>query len=322
MTDDIPVTQPGAARCPQGDSWEDIVADDTRPLPAFLARESYQYLGSEPLASARYTSEAFFEAEKERMWPQVWQYAARDEDMPNPGDYVVYNNVGRSFLIVRQDDGSVRAFYNACRHRGRQLRSEGGSASEFRCSFHGWTYNTDGTIKDIPCRWDFPSVTDEDAKLDELSAGRWDGYIFVRESATGPTLEEFLDPLPTFFKRWPHEECYTVVNVGKIIHANWKATSEAFMETYHAPETHPQLKKFVGDINAFYGMWGDNVNLDLTPFARPHRWWTLHNNHSRTSSMNTSNTMGAKARRWAATFPKARLPGAPWRQSPVNAIRR
>jgi len=269
MKKDIPVSQPGVARCPQGTSWEELVANDSRSLPDFLVQESYQYLGSEPLDSARYTSEIFFEAEKIKMWPYVWQYAARDEDMPNPGDYVVYDNVGRSFLIVRQDDGSVRAFYNVCRHRGRQLRSGSGSANEFRCSFHGWTFNKDGSIKHIPCRWDFPTVTDEAAKLDEVNVACWGGYIFVRESETGPSLEEFLDPLPIFFKRWPHEECHTVVNVGKVIHANWKATAEAFMETYHAPETHPQLSNFVGDINAFYGMWGDNVNLDLTPFATP-----------------------------------------------------
>src|SRR5271154_5043332 len=210
MPDDNPTLKPGAARCPSGISWNEIVAGDSRPVPGFLQDGSYRYLGSAPLAAARYTDPEFFRREKEKMWPRVWQFAARDEDMPEPNDYVVYDNVGRSFLIVRQQDGSVRAFYNVCRHRGRQLRSGSGSSPDFRCGFHGWTFNTDGSIKNIPCRWDFPNVTDEVAHLAEVSVGRWGGYIFVREAADGPTIEEFLDPLPEFFKRWPHDECHTV----------------------------------------------------------------------------------------------------------------
>jgi nitrite reductase/ring-hydroxylating ferredoxin subunit len=269
MPDDTIALKPGEARCPDGISWNEIVAEDSRPVPEFLTDNSYRYLGSAPLAAARYTDPAFFRQEVERMWPRVWQFAARDEDMPEPNDYVVYNNVGRSFLIVRQPDGAVRAFYNVCRHRGRQLRSENGSSDSFRCGFHGWTFNTDGSIKNIPCRWDFPRVTDEIAHLTEVSVARWGGYIFVREAAEGPGIEEFLAPLPEFFKRWPHDECHTVVNVAKVIHANWKATAEAFMESYHAPETHPQLTGFIGDVNALYGMWGDNANLDVTPFGVP-----------------------------------------------------
>lgn len=264
--------KPGEARCPEG-SWEEVIETDAREVPDFLAKESYRYLGSEPLPSSRYTDPAFFEREKQKMWPNIWQFAAREEDMPEPNDYVVYNNLGRSYLVVRQHDGSVKAFYNACRHRGRQLRNTSGSlansASEFRCAFHGWVFNIDGSIKDIPCRWDFPSVTDEAAHLVEVSIARWQGYIFVRDAKEGPSIEEFLAPLPELFKRWPHGECHTVVHVAKVIPANWKATMEAFMETYHAPETHPQLMGFIGDVNSFYGMWGDNVSLDATPFAVP-----------------------------------------------------
>ena len=58
------------------------------------------------------------------MWPYVWQFAARDEDLPEPGDYVVFENAGRSFLISRQADGSVKAFHNVCLHRGRKLLRE------------------------------------------------------------------------------------------------------------------------------------------------------------------------------------------------------
>ena len=250
-----------------GISWEQLIEIDGRPAPEFLKAESYTYLGSEPLDAARYTSEAFAQAERERLWPNVWQFAARDEDMPEPGDFVVYENAGRSYLISRQEDGSVRAFHNVCLHRGRKLRTEAGTADQFQCPFHGFTWNKDGSFAQMPCQWDFGHLKPEAMTLPEAETGRWGGYIFVRENPGGPSLEEFLAPLPEHFKRWRHEECTTAIWVAKVIPANWKVTMEAFMEAWHTVVTHPQLLPFTGDSNAAYWTWGDNVNVNLVPFG-------------------------------------------------------
>ncbi|MDR2857034.1 MAG: aromatic ring-hydroxylating dioxygenase subunit alpha [Novosphingobium sp.] len=254
------------ARCP-GPRWEDILAADDVQPPAFVAEDRYRYLGSEPIDAARYYSPEFFGREIEKMWPNVWQFAARDEDMPEPGDYVTYENAGRSFLIVRQEDGTVRAFHNVCLHRGRKLKADSGSASRFICPFHGFTWNTDGSLRDIPCRWDFAHLTDEKMQLPQAAVATWGGYIFVRDNPEGPSLEEYLDPLPEFFKRWKHEDCVTVAWVGKVVKANWKITMEAFMESYHAYVTHPQLMPFTGDANAAYHVLGEHVNVNYTPFG-------------------------------------------------------
>lgn len=267
MPDDLSSQpKPGEARCP-GTSWNDLMDTDTRPVPDFLRQENYQYLGSEPLKAERYTSPDFFRRELEKMWPRVWQFAAREEDIPQPGDFALYENAGRSYLVTRQPDGSVRAFHNVCLHRGRKLRLESGSASEFKCPFHGFSWNTNGSLKNIPCRWDFPHLKDEKMALPEAQVGRWAGYIFIREAAEGPSLEEYLAPLPAFFKRWRHEECTTVIWVGKVVNANWKAVAEAFMEAWHTIETHPQILPFTGDANTQYSTYGDHVNAALTPFA-------------------------------------------------------
>ncbi|MCW1382770.1 aromatic ring-hydroxylating dioxygenase subunit alpha [Novosphingobium sp. KCTC 2891] len=253
-------------RCP-GTNWEDILkADDVAP-PAFMAEDRYAYLGSDPIDAARYYSPEFFKAEVEKMWPNVWQFAAREEDLPEAGDYVTYDNAGRSFLIVRQDDGEVKAFHNVCLHRGRKLKTDSGSADQFLCPFHGFSWNTDGSLRNIPCRWDFGHLSDEKMQLPEATVARWGGYIFVRDNAEGPTIEEFLAPLPEFFKRWKHEECVTVAWVGKVVNANWKITMEAFMESYHAYVTHPQLMPFTGDANAAYHVLGEHVNVNYTPFG-------------------------------------------------------
>ncbi|WP_089290539.1 MULTISPECIES: SRPBCC family protein [unclassified Azospirillum] len=240
---------------------------DTRPVPDFLRRENYRYMGSEPLQAERYTSPEFFRRELEKMWPRVWQFAAREEDIPEPGDFALYENAGRSYLVTRQPDGSIRAFHNVCLHRGRKLRLESGSAAEFKCPFHGFAWNTDGSLKNIPCRWDFPHLQDEKMALPEAQVGRWAGYIFIREAAEGPSLEEYLAPLPDFFQRWRHEECTTVIWVGKVVNANWKVVAEAFMEAWHTIETHPQILPFTGDANTQYSTYGDHVNAALTPFA-------------------------------------------------------
>ncbi|GGC19258.1 (2Fe-2S)-binding protein [Novosphingobium marinum] len=266
MAEDDPRGKFTVSRCP-GPGWEDILKDDDIAPPPFMSEDRYRYLGSEAIDAARYYDPEFFKLECEKMWPNVWQFVAREEDMPEPGDYVTYDNAGRSFLVVRQDDGSVRAFHNVCLHRGRKLKTDSGSADQFVCPFHGFAWNKDGALKNIPCRWDFGHLTDEKMQLPEATVAQWGGYIFLRENPEGPSIEEWLDPLPEFFTEWRHEDCATVAWVGKVVNANWKIVMEAFMESYHAYVTHPQLMPFTGDANAAYHVLGDNVNVNYTPFG-------------------------------------------------------
>jgi phenylpropionate dioxygenase-like ring-hydroxylating dioxygenase large terminal subunit len=258
----------GLARCP-GVGWEQLMAADTVAPPEFMKADAYEYMGSAPLATARYTDPGFFQRELKAMWPNVWQFAARDEELPDPGDVVVYENAGRSYLVTRQADGSVKALHNTCLHRGRKLRLESGFSRDFKCPYHGFTWSTDGSLKEIPCRWDFGHLSDGEMHLPEAQVGRWGGYIFVKEAEGGPSLEEYLAPLPEHFRRWKHEECVTATWVGKVIAANWKATAEAFMEAWHSVVTHPQILPFTGDANTRYNVYGDHVNVALTPFAIP-----------------------------------------------------
>lgn len=255
-------------RCP-GITVDEILDMDTKPVPDTIREDVYRDLGHAPITADRYTSDAFFQAEKAKMWPKVWQFAAREDELPEPGDLVVYKNVGRSYLLVRQDDGSVRAFHNVCLHRGRLLRTESGSADELECPFHGFAWNTDGTLKRVPCEWDFPHLKEQDMTLPELRVETWAGFVFVTESAEAPPLANYIAPLPKLFERWRLEETTTSLWIGKVVHANWKAVSEAFMEAWHSVVTHPQILPYTGDANSRYSLWGDHVNLALTPFGMP-----------------------------------------------------
>ena len=266
MADGSKVTIIGGERCP-GTSYTDLLDADTRQVPDFLREESIEDMGSEPISTDRYTSVEFMELENEKMWRKVWQFAAREEELPDPGDTVLYENAGRSYVIIRQEDGDVRAFHNVCLHRGRKLRTKSGYSPELKCPFHGFTWHNDGSLKEIPCKWDFPHLDSENMKLPELRVDRWQGFIMVSENQEIAPFKEWVGPSIDHYERWRLDECYTGAWIGRVIPANWKATAEAFMEAWHTVVTHPQILPFTGDANTRYDIYGDYMNRAITPSA-------------------------------------------------------
>ena len=250
-----------------GRNWNELAAGDTNRVPDFLLEDHEPEMGDAPLDVARYISREFFDLEMERMWPRVWQFAARDEEMPEPGDSVVYEYGHKSFLLVRQKDRSIRAFYNACLHRGRKLRLSGGKVNDLRCPYHAFTWHNDGALKSIPCRWDFQHLDDADMELPQAEVDVWGGYIFIREESGGLSLQEYLAPLPDHFQNWHPEEHYTVKWGAKVLKANWKVCMEAFIEAFHVVATHPQILPFTADTNSKYALFTDHTNLTITPFG-------------------------------------------------------
>jgi nitrite reductase/ring-hydroxylating ferredoxin subunit len=257
----------GQARS-RGLSYQELLDTDTRPVPTVLREVSWRYLGDDDKPVDRYTSRAFHELEKERLWSKVWQMACRDEAIPNAGDTTVYDIAGTSILLVRTGETEIKAYYNACLHRGRQLREVQGNVSELRCPFHGFAWNLDGSLKHVPCQWDFPQVHAEQFRLPELRVGTWGGFVFVNMDLDCESLEAFLGDLPKHFERWPLEKRYTQVHVAKVIRANWKVVQEAFMEAYHVVATHPQLLPGIGDANSQYDAW-TTFSRAITPNGTP-----------------------------------------------------
>ncbi len=93
----------------------------------------------------RYYDPAFFALEAEQLWPKTWQMACRLEEIPGAGDFAEYEILDQSVVVVRTEDLGVRAFHNACRHRGvRFAQGRGSRPGGFVCPFHGWCYGTDG----------------------------------------------------------------------------------------------------------------------------------------------------------------------------------
>lgn len=253
----------GEARCPDAPSTQEIIATDKVPAPDWVRSESYEFLGDEDIPTQRYIDPAFAQKELNTLWKKTWQFACREEHIPEAGDYYVYDLEHFSFIITRVTETEIKAYYNACLHRGTKLRASGteGCASEFRCPFHGWSWNIDGTNKNVMCDWDFPHVEKEKLCLPEAKVETLGGFVFINMDENAPTLAEYFgDEALGQFKKWNLEDRYIVAHVSKVIPANWKLTMEAFMEAYHVLETHPQVAPSNGDINSQYDTYGDHVN--------------------------------------------------------------
>ena len=144
------------ARSP-GLSYQDLLDADTHPVPDVLRLESPRYFGSDDIPIERYTTREWHRREVDHLWSKVWQFACREEHIPVAGDYIVYDIAELSFLVVRQHDGSIKAYPNACLHRGRQLKEYDGRCSELRCAFHGFAWKLDGQLAGRPGRLGLPA---------------------------------------------------------------------------------------------------------------------------------------------------------------------
>ena len=193
--------EPGLARSP-GISYQELLDTDSRAVPEVLRLMSPQHLGSADIPIDRYTSRAWHELEVERLWSRVWQFACREEEIPRPGDFHVYEIASMSFVVMRTRSGAIKAYRNACLHRGRRLKDYDGHCSELRCPFHGFAWALDGALQDVPARWDFPHVDDDEFRLPEARVDTWAGFVFINPDPFAEPLAAFVSDLAEQFAGW------------------------------------------------------------------------------------------------------------------------
>lgn len=246
------------------ESYEDILSRDTRTIPDHLRQGPLRDLGDEGVPVTNYFDPDYFAREVRHVWLKVWQWACREEDIPNAGDVFIYENVGKSVLVVRQRDGSIKAFYNVCLHRGRKLVDSSGNKGDFRCKYHGLSWHCTGAFKHNPIAWDFPQFERMDMSLPELKVETWGGFVFVNFDENAKPLMHYMQPLADHFDRYDFANRYKAAHVSKVVPCNWKVMAEAFMESYHTIVTHPQLSPFLGDVNSQYDALNDYVTRQFT----------------------------------------------------------
>jgi phenylpropionate dioxygenase-like ring-hydroxylating dioxygenase large terminal subunit len=239
-------------------------------VPAVLAPVRNASLDTVDISFDRYTSEEFFQREMQHMWPKVWQFACREEWVPNVGDYYVYDIGSYSVIVLRADNG-LKAYRNSCLHRGTKLKPSGSAGwtnDRIACPFHGWTWNLDGTLQEVPCSWEFDHLDYATSSLPEAQVDVWNSLVFINMDLNAKPLLEYLEVLPEHFKNWwSQDEWYTRVHVQKILSCNWKTVQDAFMEAYHTPVVHPEMTQVVGDWNMQHDIFGDHTSRDLCPLA-------------------------------------------------------
>ena len=240
-----------------GISYNDLVATDKVAAPPVYLEDSPFPAGRTTVAAERYYSQAEHDLEVERLWKRVWQMACHESDIPNVGDVHVYEIAELAFLIVRTAEDEIKAYPNACLHRGRRLCDDHRKEMKvFRCPFHGWSWNLDGTLKEIPGQWDFPSVSPEEYGLENINVGRWGGFVFINPDPNCEPLEDFLGDIDRHFGI-PFERRYKAAHLIKRLPCNWKVAQEAFMESYHVVATHPEILGTFADVNSKYDVFGN-----------------------------------------------------------------
>ena len=226
-------------------------ADDRAPIEQ----------GHLTLAGGYYTDPAYFAREQAAIFRAMWLVVGRDDDVPAPGCWVARRAAGASLLLVRGDDGLVRAFHNVCRHRGTLLcAGEGGQARALQCPYHAWTYRLDGALHRAPHMDKVEGFAVADWPLASVPLARWAGHLFVfLGDGPPPPLAEQLEGLDAHFAPWRMDELVTVARRDYQLAANWKLVIANYHECLHCPSAHPQLHRLS------HYLAGDN--------QPPHRGW-------------------------------------------------
>jgi choline monooxygenase len=181
-----------------------------------------------------YSSQARFDSER-RLMRRLPIPFCPIAALPEPGSYVARNAAGVPIVVVRDLDGTIRAFRNACRHRGMQLAEGSGHTKLFRCTYHGWAYRLDGRLEYVPHDHGFPNLDKDGNGLVPVHAVNvQSGLVFItQDQPVGPgALESLPDLLSDDQVLFESDE-----HVDKI---NWKLTAEGTLEGYHIKPTHPE----------------------------------------------------------------------------------
>ncbi|MFZ4690729.1 MAG: aromatic ring-hydroxylating oxygenase subunit alpha [Polymorphobacter sp.] len=207
----------------------------------------------------------FFAAEQARVLRPAWQVVCHTSDIAAPGDWHTLEFLGESIIVVRGDDGVVRAFSNVCRHRGSRLvDGSSGCAKKLVCPYHAWTYGLDGRLTGLPGRSEYPGLRLDDHGLAPVALEVWQGFIFVRLEDDGPSVAAMMSPYLGEILPYKFTELRALGRVTLRPRAvNWKNIADNYSDGLHIPVAHPGLKRLFG---SSYGieaaphcdkMWGD-----------------------------------------------------------------
>jgi Rieske 2Fe-2S family protein len=208
--------------------------------------------------SAYRTAEAF-DLDRRAIFSREWTCVAREEELPQRGDYRVVEIAGESIILVRGTEGAIHGHYNMCRHRGSRLCDPANDArwgvtldagvigrTLIRCPYHGWSYALDGRLLAAPQLQDAPGFDKAAFGLHPVGVACWGGFVFVNLTSRDETgLAAVLDDASRRLRNYPLADLRTGQVIRYEVAANWKLILENYNECYHCPGVHPELCEIV-----------------------------------------------------------------------------
>lgn len=209
------------------------------------------------LDKQRYSSRQVMDAEWDRIWTRCWLFAGLQSDLPDSGDYFVFELGRESIVVLRDEQQELRAFYNVCQHRGNRIFSNDlGSVNRIACPYHGWTYGLDGALQQVPDADRFsPPVDAAERSLKPVKLELWAGMVWVNMDPEAGPLSAFLGPIIDNLAPYHFENMVLAAQQTVTLDANWKTVRDNFLEQYHVDFIHPQHASLVDCCNSENILW-------------------------------------------------------------------
>ena len=209
-------------------------------LPAGLARTSEALTRARTLPALTYTGEAIHALEARALFATQWLVVAREEELPAAGSFVTRELANERILVVRDEAGHLRAYFNVCRHRGARLvtESRGQLHGAIRCPYHAWSYGFDGRLQHAPRMGE--ERFDDDLALESMPLAAHDGFVWVNLDAAARSFDP--DTLPDL-RDHDLAALRRAARLEYELACNWKIVCENYSECYHCPGVHPQLNR-------------------------------------------------------------------------------
>ena len=235
-----------------------------------------------------YYDPEFFEAEKKAFLRAAPQVVCHESEIREPGEWRSLEYLGESVIVIRGDDGEVRAFSNVCRHRGsRIVDGSGGCAKVLQCPYHAWSYSRDGRLVGVSHRNEYPGLQTEKLGLFPVTLENWRGFLFVALEPGSPSVAEMMAPYEEEVEPYRFEDLRVLGRVTvRPRQLNWKTLCDNYSDHLHIPVGHPGLSRLFGrnyriDAEAHADrMQGDLVEKEsANPSERAYQQWLPEAEH-------------------------------------------
>ena len=229
----------------------------------------FAYEPGRTLPAPWYTDPEWLERENDRIFERSWQFVGWLGKLEVPGSFLA-TTVGRiPVVVVRGDDGELRALVNVCRHRGSELVGDAeGRRKTLQCRYHAWTYNLDGSLRKAP-RLDDSESADPELTLERLRLETVGPFVFVSADPETESLSTLAAAWPPLLAESGVDHAHLVPRESRTydVQANWKILAENFLECYHCPVSHHGFSRLI-DLDTYAGKVHSDVFWHFRSTAR------------------------------------------------------